>query len=421
VDDNLDTANGFDIMSMFRDVFNEWFIADTSKKIRAAKKACFENGKFMSYKAPFGYIKSPEDKHRLIIDPVAAEIVLKIFNLKCQGHSFRNIARILNEQGVITPKQYAPFASGRTVIGTPFWNDNTVANILRNEVYIGNLVQGKNTKPSYKSKKIMLKPKSDWIRVNNTHEPIIDTATWELVCELDSKTTRQRSTKNGETTLFSGILRCLECGYSMKTNQRKSGNKTFFSYGCGRYSTSGKGTCTYHHISLLNLEKLILAELRKHSARVISDENGYREELLAQRNEGKTTQRKSDETKLKKLQRRVDELERLIQAAYEDKVLGSLSVESFKKLAAKYEGERDELTVAIDEIQSRLAESDSDLADVDSFLAAMKKYASIEQLDREILLELIDKIEIGEVVVEDGEKVRDVVIHYRFVDTIGAA
>jgi hypothetical protein len=129
---------------------------------------------------------------------------------------------------------------------------------------------------------------------------------------------------------------------------------------------------------------------------------------------------KSDETKLKKSQRRVDELEKLIQSAYEDKVLGSLSVESFKKLAAKYEEERDELTAVIEEIKTRLAESDSDLADVDSFLSVMKKYVNIEQLDREILLELIDKIEVGEVYEENGTEIRDVVIHYRFVDTIAA-
>jgi hypothetical protein len=277
---------------MFRDVFNEWFIADTSKKIRAVKKAKFESGKFMAYKAPFGYIKSPEDKHRLIIDSPAAEIVRKIFDYRCQGRSFRNIANALNEEKIIPPKQYHPNTSGRAVIGTLYWNANTIMRILRNEVYIGNMVQGKVGKVSYKCKKFIQKPKDEWIRVDNTHDPIIDTATWELVGELDSKPTTSRSNKKGEVTLFSGMLRCLDCGYSMKIVHRKRGNSSFYSYTCGKYSTCGKTACTYHHISLKNLEKLIIAELRKHAARALSEENAYREELLAQRNEGRTSQRK---------------------------------------------------------------------------------------------------------------------------------
>jgi DNA invertase Pin-like site-specific DNA recombinase len=419
VDDNFDTANGFDIMSMFRDVFNEWFIADTSKKIRAVKKAKFESGKFMSYKAPFGYVKSQEDKHKLVIDPPAAEIIRMIFDLRCKGYGFRKIAIMLNDDKVVTPRQYHPNISGKKVVGTPFWNANTISKILRNEVYIGHLVQGKNVKASYKSKKTTLKPKNEWIRVENTHEPIIDTATWDLIYELDTKPVNTRTNKKGELTLFSGMLRCLDCGYGMKVNHRKHGKKTYHAYSCGRYAACGKSVCTYHFISLLNLEKLVIGELRKHASRALSEESIYREELLTQRNEGRISQRKAYETKLKKSQRRVDELEKLIQSAYEDKVLGSLSVESFKKLATKYEGERDDLTAIIEEIQTRLAESDSDLADVDSFLSAMKKYASIEKLDREILLELIDKIEIGEVYEENGTEIRDVVIHYRFVDTIG--
>ena len=140
--------------------------------------------------------------------------------------------------------------------------------------------------------------------------------------------------------------------------------------------------------------------------------------MLAQRNEGRASERKGDESKLKRLQKRFEELEVLIQSAYEDKVLGTLSTVSFKNLAGKYERERDELCEAISEIETRLAESENDLSDVDSFLKAMKKYVSIEHLDREILLELIDVIEIGETKIEDGEKVRDIIIHYRFVDTV---
>jgi hypothetical protein len=204
----------------------------------------------------------------------------------------------------------------------------------------------------------------------------------------------------------------------MKVHRKKSGEKVWLSYLCGRYATSGKGSCSHHRISMLKLEKLVIDELRKHANRAFSDETAYREELLAQRNVGRTLERKSDEGKLKKSERRIAELEKLIESAYEDKVLGSLSADTFKKLSTKYEAERDVLANEIDEIKSRLAESESDLADVDSFLTAMKKYVNIEQLDREILLELIDKIEIGETKIEDGEKIRDVVIHYRFVDTV---
>lgn len=415
VDDNLDTANGFDIMSMFRDVFNEWFIADTSKKIRAVKRACAESGKFMGYKAPFGYVKSPNNKHKLEVDPPAAAIVRKIFDLRCSGFGFRTIAFKLNEENVITPKQYHPNTSGRAVIGALSWNANTVSKILRNEVYIGNMVQCKVENVSYKCKRNVRKPEENWIRAENTHEPIIDSDVWKLVCELDGKIDKLRSTNtSNEPSLFAGLLRCLDCGYNMKHHR----SREFFAYICGRYSMCGKTACTYHYIGMGSLKQLVLSELRKHADRAFTDESDYRDELLAHRNEDRHTQRKADECELKRLQKRVAELENLIQSAFEDKVSGTLSAVTFKNLSAKYESERDELIGVIGEIETRLSECENDLADVDSFLSALRKYANIEQLDREILLELIDTIEIGEIREESGEKVRDVVIHYRFVDTV---
>ena len=240
VNDGLDTANGFDIMSMFRDVFNEWLISDTSKKIRAVKKACAENGKFMAYKAPFGYMKSSEDKHKLVIDEPAAEIVRKIYDLRCKGISFRAIANELNDERVITPKEYHPNVSGRAVIGKPFWNANTVAKILKNEVYIGNMVQGKVEKISYKQKKYAQKPKDEWIRVTGTHEPIIDISVWDFVCELNNRITKPRSNQNGELSLFSGLVRCLDCGYSMKIHSKKTGENKYYSYYAVSIRLAGK-------------------------------------------------------------------------------------------------------------------------------------------------------------------------------------
>ena len=423
--DGVDTINNDNDIMPFRNLFNEFQSRDTSKKIKAVKRACAGNGMYLGCYAPFGYKKSAEDKHKFIIDEQAAPVIRKIFDLRCKGNGFRKIAGILNQEGIIPPRDYYYREKGGV---NPFncnhlWNDVTIKVLLRNEVYIGNLVQMKTGSLSYKSKKFITKPQEDWVRVENTHEPIIDMPTWNLCREMDAKNYRARSQNSGELSMFGGLLKCMDCGFKMRTQKETkvfpiAGKTTYVSYLCNTYSRSGRVACSTHTIYERILIELVLEDLRKHTSRALSDEKGLKQDLISQRNKESLRQHKADKEQLKRTQGRIAELERLIQRLYEDKVLGSLSDAMCNSLMAKYEQEREEKSDLLQDLTARLAETEQDEHNIDSFLTAIKKYVSVEQLDREMLLELVDFIEIGERQIKDGQKYRDITIHYNFVGKI---
>ena len=425
LNDGVDTINNDNDIMPFKNLFNEFQSRDTSKKIKAVKQACANNGMFLGCYAPFGYKKSEEDKHKFVIDENVAHIVKKIFDLRCQGYGYRKIAGTLNSDGIITPRNYYYKEKGETnpFYSNKLWNDITIKKLIRNEVYIGNMVQNKTGKLSYKSNKFITKPADEWIRVENTHEPIIDMATWNLCREIDAKIDKPRCTGNGKLSLFSGLVRCMDCGFKMRYNQethvRKGGRRVvYISYLCGNYSRSGKSACSTHTIYQKPLMELVLEDIRKHANRVLSDEKSLKQDLVNQRNKESLRQQKNDKAQLKQAQNRLLELDRLMQNLYEDKVLGTLSDNIFKNLMQKYETEQSENIALRDNLSQKLAKCELDEQNIDSFISTIKKYVSIETLDREMLLELIDYIEIGERHDKGNQKYRDITIHYKFIGKI---
>lgn len=425
LNDGVDTLQNDNDIMPFRNLFNEFQSRDTSKKIKAVKKACAHNGMYLGCYAPYGYKKSPDDKHKFIIDEQAVPVVRKIFDLRCKGYGYRKMAEILNREGIMPPRDYYYREKGEVNphIQNHMWNDVTVKKIIRNEVYIGHMVQNKRGTLSYKSKKQIDKPKEDWIKVENTHEPIIDMDTWNLCAEIDQKRYKARSHGNGELSLFGGLLKCMDCGFKMRTQKEtkifpKAGKTTYVSYLCNNYSRSGKCACSTHTIYERILIELVLEDLQKHTNRALADEKGLKQDLINQHSKESLRQHKADKEQLKRTQSRIAELERLIQGLYENKVLGTLSDTMCKSFMTKYELEYREMSDLLQHLTARLAETEQDEQNVDSFLTAIKKYVAVEQLDREMLLELIDCIEIGERLEKDSQKYRDVTIHYKFVGKI---
>lgn len=214
--------NGIDTMSdngstdvmCFLNLFNEFYSRDTSKKVKAVKKACAENGKFMGTYPAYGYKRDPEDKHHLVIDEDTAPIVRRIFAMRASGMGFHAIAVILNEEGIQSPGTLYYQRKGqndpRRV--NHRWADATVKNLIRNEVYIGNMVQGKTGTMSYKSRKLISKPEDEWIRVEGTHEAIISQEVWDTVVSIDQKRVRKKKTSDGYKSIFTGLIYCADCG-----------------------------------------------------------------------------------------------------------------------------------------------------------------------------------------------------------------
>ena len=427
VNDGVDTLYAADDVSIsFRNMFNDFFARDTSKKIRAVRKANAKNGMYMGQRPPYGYRKSAEDKHILEPDPVTAPVVQFIFSLRRDGNGYAMIARRLNNDHIMPPNDYFYKSQGKE---NPFpssnlWSQETVKSIMRNEVYIGNMVQQKQGSISYKDHRLRNKPKDEWIRVEHTHEPIIDMETWEAVRALDGGGFKPRTTNTGIVGLFSGFLKCADCGYGMKRNvahKPRSGGiiKEYISYLCIKFNQSGKTACSSHTISEEPLKEVVLNDIREKVAMINMDEKGVIEAIQAQQLKASKDSYQLQKAEKGVVKKRLAELEKLIQSLYENKVIGEVSPDIYAKLMPKYEAEMKQKEARLAEIETELSTVQEVTTSAEEWVALMKRYRDVSELSRELLANLIEKIEIGEAVVVDGQKQREIRIHYKFVGYIG--
>ena len=327
--DGVDTLRQNDDVAMiFKNVINDIYARDTSKKIRAVRRANAESGKFMGYKAPYGYQKSPEDKHRLIIDPAAAEVVRHIFALRKGGMSIQAVADDLNREHILPPREYALAAAGKSCASDRGWCRETVRSILGNEAYIGNLVQLRQGSLSYKDHRQRPKPCSSWARVDNTHQPIIDEATWQAVRELEEKDYHPRRQENGQPPLFAGLLYCSVCGQPLRRivnrKQRSNEERTYTYYSC-------KG---HVFISENTLYKVISAAL--HSQLAALDVDMLLETVKKQRCEKR---RRAGSTELAAIEKCLSDLDRLTRRLYEDYAAGTVPQPIYQRMIEQYHQE----------------------------------------------------------------------------------
>ena len=428
LNDGVDTARKNDEMIVIlKNVMNDLYARDTSSKIRAVKRSSFQAGKYVGCYAPIGYLKSPEDKHILVPDPETAPIVKRIFDLRCQGFSYRKIATTLNTEQVPTPSDFYYLRQGKPNIRKEggYWQAQTVRAILQNEVYIGHMVQNKTGVVSYKVHKQVDKPESEWIRVEGTHEPLISMEVWELVRTIEKQNTRSRTQANGETALFAGLLRCMDCGSLMRSyhdgRRRKDGSKsTYRSYACGRYATGGKIVCTAHIMNQRVLIEVVLTDIRAKAELAKRDPDSLIERIQTQRRVATAEQVKRARVTLATIEKRLAELSKLTQAIYEDKVMGRIPETVCVQLMNQYEAERTEKLEQRAHLSGELEAYQQETDDVQQWLSLIREYAKLEELDRPTLLRLINRIDIGERKVENGREVRDICIHYNFVGYIEA-
>lgn len=415
VDSNIQTEND---LTPFKNVFNEWYARDTSKKIRAVFKAKGNSGKHLSTNPPFGYKKDPNDKDKWIIDDEAAATVRRIFQMYVDGYRISEIGHKLTEEKVETPILYYMNRGIKTNARSEYpeiWDLMSIKYILSQTAYAGHTVNFQTAVKSYKTKKQIRLPKEDWIIYRNTQEPIIDEKTFETVQQM--RKAKRARTKYNEPNMFSGLLYCADCGNHL-TIQRVARNRKMDNFSCATYRKKKKGLCSCHRILVSDLETIVKNDLQKVCEYVFLHEKEFTDEYLS--GSKKETEKFKSKTKaeLKRLSERQEEIGKIIRKLYEDNVCGRITEERFDFLAKSYEDEGNELKTKIQELKNALTSSVQDEEKLSKFLKVVKSYTKIEELTPEILNSFIEKIYIGETEKYDGRKIQEVEIIYKFIGAI---
>lgn len=415
VDSNIQTEND---LTPFKNVFNEWYARDTSKKIRAVFKAKGNSGKHLTTNPPFGYKKDPNDKEKWIIDDEAAATVRRIFQMYVEGYRISEIGHKLTEEKVETPILYYMNRGIKTNARSEYpeiWDLMSIKYILSQTAYAGHTVNFQTAVKSYKTKKQIRLPKEDWIIYRNTQEPIIDEKTFETVQQM--RKVKRARTKYNEPNMFSGLLYCADCGNHL-TIQRVARNRKMDNFSCATYRKKKKGLCSCHRILVSDLETIVKEDLQKVCEYVFLHEKEFTDEYLSGSKRETVKFQAKTKAELKRLSERQEEIGKIIRKLYEDNVSGRVTNERFDFLAKSYEDESNDLKTKIQELKNALASSVQEEEKLSKFLKVVKSYTKIEELTPEILNSFIEKIYIGETEKYDGRKMQEVEIIYKFVGAI---
>ena len=401
IQDNVDTENrdsGAMEMMPIMNVFNEWHAANTSKKIRAVRRSNAKEGIYTAKKASYGYKMGTDKKRAPVIDEETAPIVKRIFEMYASGMSPRKISEILNLEGMPSPATYAYTQSGQkpkpNVVG--LWTAVTIREMLNKIIYIGHMPQLRWTSLSYKNHKRFRKDESEWTVVYNSHEPIISQELWDKVQERKKSVAQGRKTKVGYTHPLSGFLFCADCGNKMKlcTSVSRKGTRLYH-FDCGYHLRYGKAYCFSHYIAANALEEIVLGDIREMAQRIVLDEKAVREDFIRHNAELADQAIKSAKKELQAKRKRTEELSRLMQVAYEDRVRGKMPEDICIGFIQKYSDEQKKLETEIAEKEAKLTETENTIQSADEFIRNIKKYLEAPELSREMCYELIDRIIIG--------------------------
>lgn len=425
--DTIKQSSNNDMMG-FLNLFNEFHSRDTSKKVRAVKKAYAEQGKFVACIPPLGYIRNPDDHNALVIDMDNAPLARRIFQMRANGMGFRNIAITLNEEQIPPPSDiyYAKLGKPNPNRCTHFWADNTVKQIIRNEVYIGNMIGGKSSTISYKNKKLRQKPKDEWIRVEGTHEALISREVWDLCAALDKERYIKHEKGKHEPSLLTGLVRCADCGTKMHVkhgaNKLKDGTKkTYHYFDCGNYRKSGKVACTPHTVSEPLLVDLVLADIREKAIIVSTDEKRVAEQIIKLKARESDSRMAGYEKELREALSRLPEIEKLMMNLYEDRIKGTLPETIFATLMQKYEIQQLELNAQIPVLRDKIQTNRQCVEGATVWIRHIKKYTTLKEADASVFVELVERVEVGEAYKEDGKTIRDIKVIYRYVGNVDEA
>ncbi len=420
VSDNIDTAEGENELAPIRNLFNEWYARDISKKRRISNKIKGNAGEPMG-QPPYGYIKDLDDPKRWIVDDEAAQVVRRIYSMTLEGYGTEQIATQLERDEIFTPRAYwlkkgikRP-GKGKQQPATK-WNSSTVTKILSLQEYCGDILNFKTYSKSYKNKKRLENDRENWVIFKDVHEPIIERSVFEQVQQKRGKI-RKRRTNEGEHNMFSGLLVCADCGCNLHFHFNQ-GNPEIKYFNCSNYK-GNRGSCTStHYVRVDFLEQVVLGEIRRLTKFASLYEDEFLKAVIGHSQQAAETDRKLKEKELKNLLARDEELDGLFERIYEDNVSGKLSDDRFAKMSRRYEDEQKELTEKIKKLRSEIEKQSSQAMTTDMFISLVRKYTRARKLTPRMLNELVEKIEVYHAEKIDGVWEQRLRIHYNCVGEI---
>ena len=417
VSDNIDTDEGENELAPIRNLFNEWYARDISKKRRISNKIKGNAGEPMG-QPPYGYIKDPENPKRWIVDEEAARVVRRIYRMTLEGVGTEQIVAKLEEDGILTPRAYWHSKGinrpGKVKDLPPtHWNSSSVIKMLSVQKYCGDILNFKTYSKSYKNKKRLENDRENWAIFKDVHEPIIERAVFEQVQQKRGKM-RKRQAKDGERSMFSGLLVCADCGSNLHFHFNQ-GNPEIKYFNCSNYK-GNRGTCgSTHYVRVDFLEQVVLGEIRRLTKYAGLYEDDFLKEVIGHSRQAEETERRLKEKELKSLLARDDELDGLFERIYEDNVSGKLSDDRFAKMSRRYEEEQKGLSEKIKKLRSEIEKQSSRATSTDMFVSIVRKYTRARKLTPRMLNELVEKIEVYNAEKIDGEWVQRLRIHYNCV------
>lgn len=420
INDGVDSESSVDNdFTPFRNIINEWYAKDTSKKIRAVFKAKGMSGKHLCTLPPYGYRKDEQDKQLWIVDEEAAEVVKEIFALCMKGYGPTQIARVLTERHIEPPVLYKrrnglPITSQITE-SPEIWSTESINKILANPAYLGHTVNFRTRKKSYKSKKKIELPKDEWVIFRNTHEAIIDEETFGIVERL--RQAKRRPTDMGEMSIFSGLVYCADCGQKMYLCRCTTMKQKEY-FNCSTYRKKKKKTCTSHQITVEAVEHFVLTNLQ----RLLSFAKEYESEFISllTRNDEQASKKAllAKTRELDETEHRIQALDRIIRNLYEDKVSGKLTEERFVKLSLSYEQEQTELNGKVSALKQELLRAKEQSDNTDKFIRIVRKYTEIPELTPEIVREFVQKVVVHQAEKIDGKRTQKIELYFNYVGQI---
>lgn len=393
ITDGIDSMKqAYDMLLPIKNIFNEQYARDISKKVQTAVKTKQKAGEFIGAFTSYGYKKSPVDKNKLVIDEYAANVVRRIFSLYIQGYGKQRIAKLLNAEGILCPAEYKRaiglnYNNPNKLDSTTYWSYSTINSILHREMYVGNMVQGtKHQRMRSKQKKM---DKDKWIIVENTHEPIIDKETWEKAQSLLHKRTRELDLETNKN-IFAGFVKCGDCGRAMAKNmwRHADGSPTYTLY-CGTYKRHGKEFCTPHTLPMAVLEEIVLGDLKA----IIQSVDNLKE-LVKEQHFTASKARRIADTELSKIKAELERVKKLKQSVYEDYKDELISKEEFLSYRTDYQKKEELYSKQIEALEEKKKDNVTEDVFETPWLKRLLELKDIEKLDREIVVDMIHEIKV---------------------------
>ena len=420
VSDNIDTDEGENEMAPIRNLFNEWYARDISKKRRISNKIKGNAGEPLG-QPPYGYIKDPDNPKHWIIEEEAASTVCRIFSMTLDGLGPEQIAAQLERDGVLTPRAYwqqrGVKRPGKGDLDRPTkWGKTTIMQMLSIQEYCGDILNFKTYSKSYKNKKRIDNDRENWLVFKDVHEPIIDRVIWEQIQEKRGKI-RKRKPKDGERNIFSGLLVCADCGHNLNYHFNQ-GNHDIKYFNCSNYR-GNRGTCSStHYIRVDFLEQVVLGEIKRLTKYAVHYEDQFLEAVMGSSQKSAEAEHKRKQKELAAAQARDNELDVLFERIYEDNLAGKLSDDRFAKMSQRYEAEQAELAEKMKLLHREIDKLSSNSVSTDLFLSTVRKYTRAKKLTPRMLNELINRIEVHQAEKINGEWVQRLTIHYNCIGAL---